>query len=112
MTTRLGATAPTTELALGAIRAYQRFLSPIKGFRCAHAAYHGGPSCSHAVARIVREHGMRGAWPRIAARFAACRDAHDHLRALTRQVGASAVGDLRAQGVCCCGPIPIPFRCG
>jgi putative component of membrane protein insertase Oxa1/YidC/SpoIIIJ protein YidD len=25
---------------------YQRYLSPCKGFRCAHAAWHGGPSCS------------------------------------------------------------------
>ncbi|MEF2278610.1 membrane protein insertion efficiency factor YidD [Deinococcus sp. YIM 134068] len=96
-------------LALAAICLYRRHLSPRKGFRCAHAALHGGESCSAAVARIVREDGLRAGRVRIAARFGACRAAHNALH------GGSALAlgsGVETRGVCCCGPIPIPFRCG
>ena len=95
---------------LAGVRFYQRRLSPHKGFCCAHAALHGGESCSAAVSRAVREDGLIAGRRRIAARFAACRHAHDALRS-----GASpyAFGTgSQVQGLCCCGPIPIPFRCG
>ena len=99
----------TDRVALQGIRFYQRRLSPHKGFRCAHAALHGGESCSAAVARIIREDGLRAGRPRVAARFAACRAAHGALRAGSPLAfGAQA----QVQGMCCCGPIPIPFRCG
>lgn len=101
--------------ALRGIRLYQRFLSPRKGFRCAHAALTGGESCSAAVARIVREDGLIAGRERIAAQFRACRAAHGALHGgLVPQSGAfgSQVQAGRVQGVCCCGPVPIPFRCG
>lgn len=101
--------------ALRGIRLYQRVLSPRKGFRCAHAALTGGESCSAAVARIVREDGLIAGRERAAAQFRACRAAHvalhggllPHPAAFGSQVQAG-----RVQGVCCCGPVPIPFRCG
>lgn len=98
--------------ALSLIRLYQRALSPRKGFRCAHAALHGGESCSAAVARAVREDGLWRGRGRIAARFAACRGAHDALRGPSLLSVGSAPGGPRVRGVCCCGPLPIPFRCG
>jgi uncharacterized protein len=58
---------------------YQRYLSPYKGFRCAHAAYHGGPSCSHAIKSIVHELGVFAALPRIRLRFIECRAAYARL---------------------------------
>ncbi|WP_081908958.1 membrane protein insertion efficiency factor YidD [Deinococcus sp. YIM 77859] len=97
-------------LALSGIRFYQRFLSGRKGFRCAHAALYGGETCSAAIARIIREEGLRPGRRRIAARFRECRAAHELLR-----VGsplAFGTNGPRVRGVCCCGPIPIPFRCG
>lgn len=109
----------TTRAALTAIGAYQRYISPYKGFCCAHAAFFGGPSCSRAVRDIVQEHGVAGGWALIQARFAACRQAHAHLRAAPLAVGTTGFtpttpgsGSVRARGVFCCGPIPIPFRCG
>lgn len=93
---------------LRAIALYRRRLSRHKGFRCAHAALYGGESCSAAVARIIRADGLWSGRGRIVARFAACRVAHTALRG-----GALAFGSgARVQGVCCCGPVPIPFRCG
>lgn len=102
-------------LTLSGIRLYQRWLSPHKGFRCAHAALHGGESCSAAVARIVREEGLsRGrARTRIAARFGACREAHNALYDGSHGGSPLALGSsVETRGVCCIGPIPIPFRCG
>ncbi len=102
----------STQLALAGIDGYRRYLSPIKGFRCAHAAFFGGPSCSEAIRAIVELHGVRAGRALIAARFAACRSAHHHLHGAAMRTGWFASGDVRAQGVCCCGGIPIPFRCG
>ncbi len=102
--------SPLDSLALRVIRLYQGFLSPHKGFRCAHAALHGGESCSAAVARIVREDGLAGGRARIAAQFRSCREAHRVLHAGSPL--AFGTGGPRVRGVCCCGPLPIPFRCG
>jgi putative component of membrane protein insertase Oxa1/YidC/SpoIIIJ protein YidD len=80
------------------IRQYQQRLSPRKGWSCAHRVAHGGDSCSSAVRDIVRRHGvLRGVRPTV-RRFAACYAAASLLMA----------SDVR--GVCCCGPIPIPFK--
>lgn len=89
--------------ALTGIALYQRWLSLHKRFRCAHAAFYGGMSCSAAIARIIEQDGISSL--AIPARFAACRQASRHL---SRQV----TGGARLRGVCCCGPLPIPFRCG
>lgn len=80
------------------IRGYQHRISPYKGYACAHRVAHGGASCSEAVRHIVRRRGLlRGLRP-TTARFVACYHAATML----------AQSDVR--GVCCCGPIPIPFR--
>lgn len=98
-------------LVLNAIRIYQRWLSPHKGFRCAHAALHGGESCSAAVARLVRNEGLLEGRTHIAERLAACRAAHDALRSGSL-LALGGGGRLQVRGVCCCGPLPMPFRCG
>jgi putative component of membrane protein insertase Oxa1/YidC/SpoIIIJ protein YidD len=51
---------------------YQRYLSPYKGFRCAHAVRHRGASCSAAVKDIVIAHGLLRGLPLIRLRFAQC----------------------------------------
>lgn len=53
---------------------YQNFISPKKGFRCAHSLEHGGPGCSGAVLRILEENGLRGGYSLISQRFADCSD--------------------------------------
>ena len=64
---------------------YQRFLSSYKGFRCAHAVLHQGPSCSAAVKDIVREHGVLGGLPLTRRRFAQCRAAYRSLQDETEE---------------------------
>lgn len=76
---------------------YQRRLSPRKGWTCAHLVAHGGLSCSAAVRTIIGDRGLvRGSVP-VVRRLAACAQ-------------AAALMPSHVQGVCCCGPIPIPFR--
>lgn len=47
-----------TGLALWAIRFYQRFISPRKGFRCAYAAHTGCASCSALGYRAIQRYGV------------------------------------------------------
>lgn len=80
------------------IRGYQRRISPHKGFSCAYRVAHGGASCSEAVRQaVVRRGVLRGVRPSVV-----------QLLACYQAAGMLAQSDVR--GVCCCGPIPIPFR--
>jgi putative component of membrane protein insertase Oxa1/YidC/SpoIIIJ protein YidD len=63
----------TTYPALWSIQFYQRFISPYKGFRCAHATLHKGDSCSQAIKKIILEQGVWNSKTLIKARFAQCR---------------------------------------
>jgi len=90
--------SPASRLVDAAIRQYQQRISPRKGWGCAHRVAHGGDSCSAAVRDIVRRRGVvRGVRPTV-LRFVACYQA------------ASLLMASNVQGVCCCGPIPIPFK--
>ena len=64
-----------TRCCLLIIEFYQRFLSPFKGFHCAHHKLHRGDTCSNAVKSIISEHGVIRAWPLVRARFKECRNA-------------------------------------
>ncbi len=54
---------------------YQRFISPHKGFVCAHRALHHGASCSEHIRRAVLEQGVLPALAAARMRFQARRDA-------------------------------------
>src|SRR3954452_11406096 len=62
-----------SHLACRAIEAYQRHVSPRKGFRCAFRVLHGGDSCSgfakRAIARLGPVPGLR----LLRRRFQRCR---------------------------------------
>lgn len=62
-------------LILAAILAYQRHLSPRKGFCCAHRVLHGGLSCSESVRQAIATDGLWRALPVVRARLRACRAA-------------------------------------
>jgi putative component of membrane protein insertase Oxa1/YidC/SpoIIIJ protein YidD len=79
---------------------YQRYISPWKGFRCAHSVYHHGPSCSAAVRRIVEQEGVLRGLPLIRRRFAECRSAALALRDETEEQKRERRRRRREQ----CGP--------
>lgn len=70
-------TAPLAAPSLGAamllraIAAYQRWLSPRKGFACAYRVRHGGPGCSGYAEAAIRAEGL-AAWPKVRRRLSAC----------------------------------------
>lgn len=68
--------SPFTALALAAVRAYQRWVSPYKGFACAHRVHRGGPGCSAVGARLLRRFGVWHGWPLLRQRLRACGDVH------------------------------------
>lgn len=85
-----GAHQLVTRAALLLISFYQRYVSPRKGFCCAHRVLHNGLSCSEAVKRIIQTNGIVGGAREIRHRFSACREA-----AATLQMMASEIDDSR-----------------
>ena len=61
------------------IRMYQLYISPYKGFRCAHRALHGGASCSEFARRYALNHGVWAMFPALRLRFRECRMAKETL---------------------------------
>src|SRR5688572_27172010 len=61
-----------SSLIARAIEAYQRFISPYKGFRCAHRAVHGRDSCSQFAKRVALKRGILALFPLLRRRFTEC----------------------------------------
>ncbi|MBB5367258.1 MULTISPECIES: membrane protein insertion efficiency factor YidD [unclassified Janthinobacterium] len=64
--------AYSQHLALWAIRAYQRYLSPYKGFSCAYRVRTGRDSCSGYGYRVIARHGLIPGWALLRRRLHAC----------------------------------------
>ena len=58
---------------------YQRFLSPIKGFNCAHHRLHQGDTCSNAIKKILIEEPLGDIVNLSRSRFRECHAASVHL---------------------------------
>ncbi|MFL6656726.1 MAG: membrane protein insertion efficiency factor YidD [Massilia sp.] len=91
-------------LALGAIRFYQRYLSPRKGYCCAYAAVSGRGSCSALGYRAIRRYGVWHGLAVLDGRLEKCGIAYRRHRPLKR--GALA----RQAGVLDC-PCHVPVGC-
>ncbi|MCC7643806.1 MULTISPECIES: membrane protein insertion efficiency factor YidD [unclassified Janthinobacterium] len=95
-------------LALWAIRAYQRHLSPWKGFRCAYRVLTGRDSCSAYGYRVIERHGLRTGLPLLQRRLRACGERHRQHRELHPQARRS--GRRQAQAGYCDCDVPM-FDC-
>jgi len=73
-------TIGSRQLAVQTIALYQRYLSPLKGFHCAHRRLQGGLSCSEYVKQTIAAEGIKRALPLCQQRFQACRAAHETLK--------------------------------
>jgi len=97
------------------ITAYQRYISPYKGFRCAHRVAHGGLSCSAYAKRQLLRRGVVATIRRMRARFAACAAAAVMLHAAAADANGdearrrrAAHGDTSDLAHCCaCVPDPV-----
>ncbi|CAN1210571.1 hypothetical protein TUMEXPCC7403_10270 [Tumidithrix helvetica PCC 7403] len=69
------------KIAVTSIAGYQRYISPHKGFSCAHRILHGSESCSQFVKRVIIEEGVVTAVKASRQRFQACKEANQILKA-------------------------------
>ena len=59
---------------------YQQYISPHKGYCCAHSALHGKESCSSWAIRILKKQRVSLLLPLMKRRFQACNQAHEKLK--------------------------------
>lgn len=71
----------TRQTSSSAITFYQTWISPHKGFVCAHRVLHRGESCSQYAKRTILEAGLWQAIPLIQERFEDCKVANEILKA-------------------------------
>ncbi|CAN1212741.1 hypothetical protein TUMEXPCC7403_21220 [Tumidithrix helvetica PCC 7403] len=69
------------DVAIASISGYQRYLSPYKGFSCAHRVLHGSESCSAYTKRQIAEKGLLQGLNLSRSRFYACKQASEILNA-------------------------------
>jgi putative component of membrane protein insertase Oxa1/YidC/SpoIIIJ protein YidD len=96
--------------AVRAIDAYQRYISPFKGYRCAYGAVWGGQSCSRYAQRAITRAGLRRGLLLLRRRLHACA----HAAVLSAQSTAKKDADsvfgscnpaLQAGKDLCCGSL-------
>ncbi len=62
------------------ISGYQKYLSPLKGFSCAHRVWHRGESCSQYTKHTIVDRGLVAAIPLVRSRFGECKIANERLK--------------------------------
>jgi putative component of membrane protein insertase Oxa1/YidC/SpoIIIJ protein YidD len=80
MSFALAVDAAPGRLAVALIGGYKRYLSPRKGFACAHRVLHGGASCSQHVKQVIAAGGLLAGLRALRPRLRACRVAAMILR--------------------------------
>ncbi|MGD1700865.1 membrane protein insertion efficiency factor YidD [Dapis sp. BLCC M229] len=68
------------KIAVALISGYQQYISPRKGFSCAHRILYGDESCSHYIKRMFIEQDFSGAITAANQRFKACKEANQILK--------------------------------
>lgn len=95
-------------LALAAIRFYQRFISPHKGFSCALRAATGGASCSAYGHAVIARFGLERGLGLLQRRLDLC--GHVHMRAHAAPPPHPRLKYQRGfcDGLTCDGPCDLP----
>jgi putative component of membrane protein insertase Oxa1/YidC/SpoIIIJ protein YidD len=88
-------------LAISMIVAYQRFISPYKGFHCAFRRAHGGPGCSEFGKQAIREHGFSNGIRILRQRFRECAVAAQELRESDSK-SPQGIGSIPVDVACQC----------
>ena len=90
-------------IALLAIRCYQRYVSPYKGFACAYRVHSGRASCSALGYRAIRRYGLQTGLGILRCRLYRCGIAHQWYRTAPRPLNRQA-------GVCDLVPCHLPLE--
>ncbi|MEH1849417.1 MAG: membrane protein insertion efficiency factor YidD [Nostoc sp.] len=86
-------------MAIKSITAYQKYISPSKGFCCSHRLLHGGNSCSNYVKRMLNEQKLHQAVQSSIKRFQDCAAASKTL------TSTKATANFRCIVIPCCLPL-------
>lgn len=89
------------QLALLAIRLYQRHLSPLKGFCCAYRVHTSRAGCSALGARVIRRFGVLGGLVLLRQRLRRCSDVHRWAHPAWHRPPAGQRGDCDIGGLDC-----------
>lgn len=99
--------------AIGLIRAYRLWISPYKGFRCAHHVLHAQGSCSTFGLQAFRQHAFRPACLALRQRFEECREAYATLIMMASAEDREERKRRRGSVFDGCAPDPcLPFYIG
>ncbi|KDM92841.1 membrane protein insertion efficiency factor YidD [Photobacterium galatheae] len=94
-------------IAIRSIRWYQKYVSPYKGYRCAHAAFHGGQSCSQATIEILQTATLTECPAAVLERFSACWAASIQLNQSKRK--SKRRRRQEDDDAACCSLLFLPF---
>ncbi|NJM71964.1 MAG: membrane protein insertion efficiency factor YidD [Scytonema sp. RU_4_4] len=86
-------------IAINSIIAYQKHISPHKGFSCPHRLLHGGDSCSNYVKRMLSERSFIEAVKSSFPRFKDCAKASEILKT------KNSTNGFRCIIIPCCLPL-------
>lgn len=92
-----------TQFWIRLIEFYQRFVSPYKGFHCAHHARHKNGTCSNAVKDLISDKGLLKALPFIRVRFDECRLAYEQINKSNFRADIPCIDVGCDVGICDCG---------
>ena len=92
-----------SKLSITAITLYQHYISPHKGYCCAHRVFTGEDSCSQYAKTAIAEHGLFSAFPLIKEQFDRCSFAAEEIQKKRKQKKKeedNAIGDCAADIAC------------
>ena len=87
--------------AIQMIEWYQNHLSPRKGFRCAHRAFHGGLSCSEYIKTIIQRDGILKSIAGIMNRFKECKMAYLSIKEKSAKKSKGFWDNISDSDKCC-----------
>lgn len=82
-------------LGVDAIQFYQAWLSPLKGFRCAHSVVHGSLPCSEFGKRALAKYGYAKGYRLLRLRFLACAAAKRKASKERKATGGTKAGTCK-----------------
>ena len=100
-----------TKLSISAINLYQRYLSPHKGYCCAHRVYTGEDSCSQYAKVAIAEYGLFSAFPLIREQFDRCSLAAKEMKKQRKKKGKDNTSDDCAGDIACQSINCVPQSC-
>jgi uncharacterized protein len=86
-----------TAIALGAIKLYQTYISPYKGFSCAHRVATNETSCSGYGAKVIQRFGLFTGYKLLKRRFYDCKWHAQHKLKTYKAQGSYLGSNLRSR---------------